>query len=126
MLDTAFFTGNYAPKYSIQAMSLTPEGKYIFPNSKYLRTDTSSVIQSKCRIVEYTYCQRIFLHFISCISEEALIPERHSEMGSACSECDLEQIQHIDFDRWDEIVPVTPLRAGYEETRLNFQKVNCS
>lgn len=46
-------------------------------------------------------------------------------MGTACSECDLEQIQQIDSDRWDEIVPVTPLRAGYEETRLNFQKVNC-
>lgn len=47
-------------------------------------------------------------------------------MGSACSKCDLEQIQQIDSDKWDEIVPVTPLRAGYEETRLNFQKVNCN
>lgn len=70
-------------------------------------------------------CEHHF-YTISCISEEALIPERHSEMGSACSECDLEQIKQIDSDKWDEVVPITPLRAGYEETRLNFQKVNCT
>lgn len=67
----------------------------------------------------------IIFIFLTYISEEAIIPERHSKMGSACSECDLEQIQQIDSDKWDEIVPITPLRAGYEETRQNFQKVNC-
>lgn len=83
---------------------------YLFRYSKLMyKTHVSIIIKKK-----------------SCISEEALIPERHSEMGSACSECDLEQIQQIDSNKWDEIVPVTPLRAGYEETRLNFQKVNCS
>lgn len=52
-----------------------------------------------------------------------MIPERDTKMGSACSECDLEQIERLSSDKWDEIVPVTPLRPGYEETRLNFQKV---
>lgn len=46
-------------------------------------------------------------------------------MGSACKDYDLEQIQQIACDKWEEIVPVTHLRAGYEETRHNFQKVNC-
>ncbi|KAL4706890.1 hypothetical protein ACJJTC_012349 [Scirpophaga incertulas] len=80
LLDTAFFTGNYAPKYSIQAACLTRE-------------------------------------------EEALIPKRDTKMGSACSRCDLEQIERLNSDKWEEIVPVTALRPGYEETRLNYQKV---
>jgi len=37
-LDTAFFTGNYAPRFSLQAAHLTPEGKFtllLFLYSKY-------------------------------------------------------------------------------------------
>ncbi|XP_053603789.1 allantoicase-like [Plodia interpunctella] len=80
LVDTAFFTGNYAPKYSVQAACLTPE-------------------------------------------EEALLPERQSQMGSACSDCNFEKIKRLNSEKWDEIVPVTPLRPGYEDTRLNYQKV---
>ncbi|XP_041970929.1 allantoicase-like [Aricia agestis] len=80
LVDTAFFTGNYAPKYSIQAACLTPE-------------------------------------------EEALLPGRESRMGSACSECDLERVGRLNSDRWEEVVPVTTLQPGYEETRMNYQKV---
>ncbi|XP_049870195.1 probable inactive allantoicase [Pectinophora gossypiella] len=80
LVDTAFFTGNYAPKYSIQAACLTPE-------------------------------------------EEVVIPERHSQMGAACTERDLEQIRRLNSEKWDEIVPITALRPGYEDTRLNYQKV---
>ncbi|XP_013184664.2 allantoicase [Amyelois transitella] len=80
LVDTAFFTGNNAPKYSVQAASLTPE-------------------------------------------EEALIPERKPQMGTACSEYNLEKIGHLNSDKWDEIVPMTPLRPGYEDTRFNYQKV---
>ncbi|KAI5646573.1 allantoicase repeat domain-containing protein [Phthorimaea operculella] len=81
LLDTAFFTGNYAPKYSIQAACLTPE-------------------------------------------EESLIPERDDmPLGCACSEEDLEQVSKLHSEKWDEIVPHTELRPGYEDTRLNYQKV---
>ncbi|RVE46686.1 hypothetical protein evm_008649 [Chilo suppressalis] len=80
LVDTSFFTGNFAPKYSIQAASLTPE-------------------------------------------EEALIPARDTRMGSACCRRDLEEVERLKSDKWEEIVPVTPLEAGYEDTRLNFQKV---
>ncbi|XP_035439075.2 allantoicase [Spodoptera frugiperda] len=80
LVDTAFFTGNYAPKYSIQAACLTPE-------------------------------------------EEESIPKRVSEMGTACNKFDLKHIERLKSDKWDELVPITALRPGYEETRLNFQKV---
>ncbi|XP_026737354.1 allantoicase-like [Trichoplusia ni] len=80
LVDTAFFTGNYAPKYSIQAACLTTE-------------------------------------------EEESIPTRVSKMGTACNKFDAKHIERLKSDKWDEIVPVTALRPGYEETRLNFQKV---
>ncbi|CAH0725354.1 unnamed protein product, partial [Brenthis ino] len=80
LVDTAFFTGNYAPKYSIQAACLTPE-------------------------------------------EEALLPGRDTQMGSACSKCDLKRVEQLNSDKWEEIVPITALRPGYEESRMNYQKV---
>lgn len=80
LVDTAFFTGNYAPKYSIQAARLTPE-------------------------------------------EEALLSRRDTQMGSACSECDLERVKQLRSDKWEEIVPITALRPGFEESRMNYQKV---
>ncbi|XP_075971848.1 putative inactive allantoicase [Anticarsia gemmatalis] len=81
LVDTAYFTGNFAPKYSIQAASLTAE-------------------------------------------EEKSLPNRAaSKMGTAANKYEFEQIERLNSDKWDEIVPVTALRPGYEETRLNFQKV---
>lgn len=80
LVDTAFFTGNYAPKYSIQAACLTT-------------------------------------------ADEECLPKRVSKMGTASNKFDLEQIGQLKSDKWDEIVPVTALRPGYEETRHNFQKV---
>ncbi|CAG9794965.1 unnamed protein product [Diatraea saccharalis] len=80
LVDTAYFTGNFAPKYSIQAARLKPE-------------------------------------------DEALIPARDTKMGSACGRYELDEIERLKSDKWEEIVPVTALRPGYEETRLNFQKV---
>ncbi|KAG6453581.1 allantoicase [Manduca sexta] len=78
LVDTAFFTGNNAPKFSIQAALLTPE-------------------------------------------EEELIPERNA--GSASSDRDLELVSRLHSEKWKEIVPITPLQPGYEETRRNYVKV---
>lgn len=44
-------------------------------------------------------------------------------MGSASSECSLELIKQLGSEKWEEIVPVTALRPGYEDTRMNYQKV---
>lgn len=57
---------------------------------------------------------------------EESIPTRENSMGKACTECELERIKGISSDKWDEIVPITALRPGYEDTRLNFQKVSFS
>ncbi|XP_061710905.1 allantoicase-like [Cydia pomonella] len=80
LIDTAYFTGNYAPKFSIQAACLTP-------------------------------------------AEESLLPERNACMGTACTENELEVVERLATNKWNEIVPITGLRPGYEETRLNYQKV---
>lgn len=47
-------------------------------------------------------------------------------MGTACNKFDLKHIERLKSDKWDELVPITALRPGYEETRLNFQKVGDS
>lgn len=60
---------------------------------------------------------------IFIVTEEESIPTRVSKMGTACNKFDAKHIERLKSDKWDEIVPVTALRPGYEETRLNFQKV---
>ncbi|VVC98531.1 unnamed protein product [Leptidea sinapis] len=80
LIDTAYFTGNYAPKYSIQAANLSPE-------------------------------------------DEAVIPVRVPRMGSACTDKDLAQVKKLRSEKWEEIVPITALRPGLEDTRMNYQKV---
>ncbi|GBP05442.1 Allantoicase [Eumeta japonica] len=79
-VDTAFFTGNYAPKYSVQAACLSPQ-------------------------------------------EEALLPKRQSRQGTTCDARDLQQIELLVSERWEELIPKTPLRPGYEHSRHNYQKV---
>lgn len=75
-VDTAFFTGNFAPRFSLQAATLSEK-------------------------------------------EENLIPYRESHMGNAATPEVMEQIQKLGSEGWTEIVPVTPLRPGYPDTRLN-------
>lgn len=57
------------------------------------------------------------------LTDEALIPKRIETLGSACSEYDLEEISRLESHKWEEIVPITALCPGYEDTRYNFQKV---
>lgn len=53
-----------------------------------------------------------------------MIPERDTlPIGCACTEEELEQVNKLHSEKWDEIVPHTELRPGYEDTRLNYQKV---
>lgn len=44
-------------------------------------------------------------------------------MGSACTIDELKQINTLSTEVWEELVPITPLRPGYEETRRNYIKV---
>ncbi|XP_015520779.1 allantoicase-like [Neodiprion pinetum] len=79
-VDTAYFTGNYAPRFSIQAAKLTDE-------------------------------------------EAKLFPKRECKIGTAADKSQMEQVQRIDTQKWETLVPMTNLRAGYEETRLNYFNV---
>ncbi|GJQ75812.1 hypothetical protein Trydic_g17881 [Trypoxylus dichotomus] len=81
-VDTAFFTGNYAPKFSLQAAKLTTE-------------------------------------------DEAKFPTRPIEaMGTECSDETFDQVKSLRSENWHELVPMTPLTAGYVNTSRNFFKIN--
>lgn len=41
-------------------------------------------------------------------------------MGIACSPEQLKKMEELSTEQWDELVPMTPLRPGYEETRHNY------
>lgn len=78
LVDTAHFTGNYAPQFSIQGARLGQ-------------------------------------------AEEELIPERGPEMiGTACSEQDLKLMSALKSDQWMQVIGMTPLQPGYEETRKQY------
>uniref|UniRef100_A0A1Q3FQZ1 Allantoate amidinohydrolase n=1 Tax=Culex tarsalis TaxID=7177 RepID=A0A1Q3FQZ1_CULTA len=81
MVDTAHFTGNFAPRFSLQGATLNA-------------------------------------------TEEESIPERGREMmGTACSEKDLQLMAALETDRWTEIIEMTPLKPGYEDTRKQYFSV---
>ncbi|XP_062534500.1 allantoicase-like [Armigeres subalbatus] len=78
LVDTAYFTGNYAPQFSIQGARLGP-------------------------------------------TEEDSMPERGEEMiGTACSKQDLKLMAELKSDQWIEVIGMTPLQPGYEETRKQY------
>lgn len=45
-------------------------------------------------------------------------------MGSACSSEEVEDVERLRSEEWQEIIPITGLRPGYESTRHNYQKVS--
>lgn len=45
-------------------------------------------------------------------------------MGSCCEFDDLQQIDKLSSEKWQEIIPKTRLQPGYEATRHNYQKVS--
>lgn len=81
LVDTAFFTGNYAPRISIQGASLS----------------------------EY---------------EESFLPTRQCKMGSACSKEEFQMISLNKSECWPELVEMTNLKPGYEETRKTYISVD--
>lgn len=41
-------------------------------------------------------------------------------MGSACQEQDLIAMQKVQSNKWNELVPMTEMQPGYEDTRINY------
>lgn len=77
-IDTAFFTGNHAPRFSLQATTLTNK-------------------------------------------EDACLIKRSEDMiGTAASSKTFEAVSKLQSENWKELIPMTPLQPGYEETRHNY------
>lgn len=73
-IDTSFFTGNYAPRASIQAACLTSD-----------------------------------------------VPGRkEAKMGSAASPADFKMVERLNSDKWEFIVPLSPLQPGYKTSCHNY------
>jgi len=90
-VNTAFFSGNFAPRVSIQAACLPEEG----PHKKLSgRHDDAECITPDL--------------MGDCATADE-IAEEQAKLNSAA---------------WTEIVPFTPMRAGYEETRHHFLPVS--
>ena len=81
LVDTAFFTGNFAPRVSVQGTVLSDID-----------------LQGS--------------------------PTRRSKIGTACNNEELRKIDKLNSDHWDEVVEMTTMKAGYEETRKNYIYVN--
>ncbi|KAI4460747.1 allantoicase [Holotrichia oblita] len=81
-VDTAYFTGNYAPKFSLQAVQLKHD-------------------------------------------DEAKFPSRQIDaMGTECSDEALALVKSMKTENWQELIPMTPLTAGYINTSRKFFKIN--
>lgn len=65
-----------------------------------------------------------FFSFVS--TEERLLPPRNSKMGSACTNEEQSQAAKLRSDQWTDLVSMTKLRPGYEETRKNYIAVDCN
>ena len=50
-------------------------------------------------------------------------PERTAEMGSACSERDLEMMARMNTEGWSTLIPMTGLQSGYEEKCRQYFKL---
>ncbi|GLG98316.1 AAEL014045-PA [Gryllus bimaculatus] len=57
-------------------------------------------------------------------TDEECIPQRKSEMGRAASEEEMRQIQQLQSQEWAYLLPMTPLKPGYEDSRFNYFNIN--
>ncbi|KAG5177400.1 galactose-binding domain-like protein [Tribonema minus] len=80
-IDTAHFTGNHAPRASVQGAYLDPEPEALATLARDWRTD---------------------------------------RIGKAATAEQLRLAQSLGSDKWTDLVPFTPLRPGYAESRRHF------
>jgi hypothetical protein len=91
-VDTAFFTGNYSPKVSVYGMCLTDPD------------------QSNPTLAAINEC--IALREASAADRPEFL-----RMGLAASDAEFAAVAKLQSEQWAELIPLTPLGAGYEATR---------
>lgn len=99
-VDTAFFTGNFAPKVSIQVVSLKPAGKFY--------------------LLPYQFRSNSIVGYCVSIEEAVLNGRRADMMGKAATKSDFEKVAKLKSDEWTHLLPMTPLNPGYEASRHNY------
>uniref|UniRef100_A0A0C9RL28 Allantoate amidinohydrolase n=1 Tax=Fopius arisanus TaxID=64838 RepID=A0A0C9RL28_9HYME len=96
--DTAYFTGNYAPRISIQAARLNENGKFLI-------------------FIVYKLSK---LSFSVANIDIKLFPKRCRKVGSAATAQEFKEVSRLKTENWETIVPMTELGSGYPETRHNY------
>jgi allantoicase len=99
-VDTAFFTGNYSPKISIQATHIEENNtanNEILNKLEYVRKESR-----KQNLVEN---------------------EGNTRMGLCATREEFDLVSMLKSEQWDFLVPLSPLAAGYEATRKKNMKV---
>jgi allantoicase len=94
-VNTAFFTGNFSPKVSIQATSS-------------LTGEVLGAVESLCDLRRTTIAER---------------PE-FGRMGLKADEKEWSLVETVQSESWETIVPLQPLGAGYPETRKTIFQVS--
>ncbi len=94
-IDTAFFTGNFSPKVSVQGIS--------------------SIDKHGMQVVE----QLVNIRQLSTVNR----PE-FGRMGLKAEDDDFQLVAMLNSPSWDTLVPLQPLGAGYSETRKNIFQIS--
>lgn len=92
-IDTAFFTGNFSPKASVQGINL---------GNQYNKT-VEQLIKIRSDIIRGR--------------------KEFGKMGLAATNEEFTLANSLDSQSWPFLVNMTPLGAGYEETRRSYFKV---
>ncbi|KAF4533160.1 hypothetical protein B566_EDAN001702 [Ephemera danica] len=53
-------------------------------------------------------------------TDEKNIPKRTCKLGGAASQDEMAQVARLQSEKWQEIIPISKLRAGYPDTRHNI------
>ena len=115
-IDTAFFTGNHAPRISIEGIDLTT-------SSSSNNTNTNSTSNNNT-------CSN--LHSLSNLPGAKARLQRSKSgagiRGTCASKSDIELAAKMcqnsgKTSTWHTLLPMTPLKPGYEDTRLHYFQV---
>ena len=98
-VDTAYFTGNYSPKISIY-------GSYI--------TGTEN---QEVSIIDKLILKR---------NDSKEVRPEYGRMGLCADEEEITLVAQLQSDQWTTLVPLSPLDAGYEDTRKTIFQIQQS
>lgn len=58
------------------------------------------------------------------VDDSVVTTRRDDMMGRAAAKSDFDKVAKLNSDEWTELLPITPLKAGYEESRHNYFAVD--